>query len=91
MNTHNIDICALSKTKKKGKVSAKYQNCILLYSVIEKNNRTVTNVGILVGIHQKFENIIDEVEYINKNIIHLTLKTNTGRIPFFKDICSKYK
>jgi len=46
--------------EKKGKGSARYQNYILLYSRIEKNNRVMVGVGILV--HQKFENIIDKIE-----------------------------
>jgi len=57
--------------KKKEKGSARYQNCIL-YNVIEKKNRAVTGVRILV--HQKFENIIDEIKYINMNIICVTIK-----------------
>jgi hypothetical protein len=36
--------------------------------------------GILV--YQKFENVIDEVEYVNKNIICIMIETNTGRIYF---------
>jgi len=32
--------------------------------------------------NQKFKNIIDEIEYLNKNIIRITIKINTGRIHF---------
>jgi len=46
MNTHNVDIHALSKMEKKGKESARYQNYILLYSRIEK--QAMADVRILV-------------------------------------------
>jgi hypothetical protein len=48
MHTHNIDICTLSEIKKKRKRSVRYQNYILLYSEVERNNRAVTGVGILI-------------------------------------------
>lgn len=72
---HNIDICALSETKKKGKGNAKYQNYILFYSEVEKNSRAKAGVDILV--HKKFENIIDEIEYLNQNIIRDVTESTT--------------
>jgi len=62
----------------KEKGSARYQNYILLYSGVEKNNRAVASIGV----HQKFENIMDEIEYLNKNIIRITIKRNTGKMLF---------
>jgi len=46
----------------------------------KENNKIVANIRKLV--YQKFENIIDEVKDINKNIIYITIKTNIGRISF---------
>jgi len=40
----------------------------------------MAGVGIL--IHQKFENVIDEVRYTNKNIIQVVLKANNERTHF---------
>jgi len=40
----------------------------------------MAGVGIL--IHQKFENIIDEIRYTNKNIIQIALKANNERTHF---------
>jgi len=46
------------------------------YSGLKKNKKAVAGIGI----YQKFENILDQVEYLNKNIMRI--KTNIGRIHF---------
>jgi len=60
MNTQNIDICAFSKMKKK---KGRYQNYILFYSGVKKNNRAMAlKYYWNTNQYQKFENIINEVE-----------------------------
>lgn len=39
MEQHNIDICALSETKKKGKGNIRLKDYIVIYSGREKNER----------------------------------------------------
>lgn len=80
VNKHNIEICALSELKKKGKGNIRYQHHILFYSGREKHQRAQAGVGIL--IHDKFEDHIDEVQYINSNIMYISLKDETTRTYF---------
>lgn len=47
MEEHNIDICALSETKRKGKRNIAYPGYILKYSGYEKHKRTTAGVRIL--------------------------------------------
>lgn len=62
-NRYKIDICSFSETKKKEKGNARYQNYILFYNGV----RARGGVGLLVN--KKYENSIDEVKYINQNIM----------------------
>jgi hypothetical protein len=74
LSTHRIDICNLSETRMKGKGNSRYQNYILFYSGKSKNQRAHA------GIHGKFENHIDNVEYVDHNTMYVTLKFNSERI-----------
>lgn len=76
MNRHNIDICALSETKKKG--NARYNNYILFHSGVEKNHRAQAGVGIL--IHEKFRDLIEKVEYVNQYLMYITIKLTSDRV-----------
>lgn len=78
MNRHNIYICALSKTKKKGKGNTRYNNYILFHSGVEKNHRAQAGVGIL--IHEKFRDFIEKVEYVNQYLMHVTIKLTSDRV-----------
>lgn len=80
LNKHKIEICALSELKKRGRGNTRYQNYILFYSGKEKNQRAQAGVGIL--LHDKFENNIEEVHYVNSNIMYISLKTKTERTYF---------
>lgn len=46
---HNIDICAISETKKRGKGTSDYNEYILAYSGKPKNERAASGVGILIS------------------------------------------
>jgi len=46
INAHNIDLCALSETKKKEK--GNIRDYILFYNGVEKNARAMAGVGILI-------------------------------------------
>lgn len=75
---HKIDICCLSETKKRGKGSTVYSNYILFYSGKENHERAQSGVAIL--IHKKFEELIDNVQYINDAIMQVTLNTERGTL-----------
>lgn len=66
MKRHNIDICGVSETKKKGKENTKYDEYILIYSGNDKNKRAVSGMGLL--LHEKFQNNIHDTKYISARI-----------------------
>jgi exonuclease III len=72
LNRHNIDICGISETKKKGQGTSQYSNYILAYSGKKKEERAHSGVGIL--IHERYEQHIDDIEYINDRILRVSLK-----------------
>lgn len=74
MKQHKIDICALSETKRKGQGTSRYDNYILAYSGRAKQDRAQSGVGIL--LHEKYEQCIESIDYINDRIIKVSLKIN---------------
>jgi len=63
MNAQNIDICIIYiflKMKKKKKKEESDTKITYSFTGIEKNNRALA--GIVILVHQKFENIIGEIE-----------------------------
>lgn len=78
MEKHGIDICSISETKKKGKGNIRYQNHILFYSGVDKDSRAQAGVGVL--IHKNFENNIEDVKYINHNIMYITIQAERTHI-----------
>lgn len=77
MERHNIDICALSETKKKGKGNDIYGNYIVIYSGKNKEERASSGVGIIV--HQKHQNKIVNASYVNDRILHVTMTLNKNK------------
>jgi hypothetical protein len=69
---HKIDICGLSETKKKGKGPSRHANYILIYSGKDKHLRASSGVGIL--LHEKYEDSIENIEYVNHRILKIALK-----------------
>jgi len=49
----------------------------------------MAGVGIL--LQPKFENIMDKVEYLNENTMHVTIKTDTGRSTLQEHTCPGYE
>lgn len=78
MNRQNIDVCALTETKKKGKGNTKYGNYPLVYSGKRKEERAEKGVALI--IHEKFEKNIEDVDYIDERILHVTLNLQEGKI-----------
>lgn len=76
MEKHQIDICALSETKKKGKGSIIVEKYMLFYSGTDKSERANAGVGILIG--KKLMNCVTDTQYINERIIMLTLSLKNG-------------
>ena len=71
LTNHNIDICAISETKKKGKGSQRTGHFIMLYSRNLKNKRAFAGVRLL--IHQKFLPNIDKISYSSKRTLQVTV------------------
>lgn len=78
MEKHQIDICALSETKKKGKGYIMVEKCMLFYSGTDKSERANVGVGILIG--KKIMNCVTDTQYINERIIMLTLSLKNGSL-----------
>lgn len=74
MEKHQIDICGLSETKKKGKGTTAFGRYILIYSGKGKQDRAHSGVGIL--IHEKFTQCIENIEYVDDRILNVSLKIN---------------
>ena len=74
MKQHKIDICAISETKRKGKGSVKCEDYILIYSGKPKQERAKSGVGIL--LHEKYEQCIENIEYVSDRILQASLKIN---------------
>jgi len=78
LTSHNIDICAISETKKKGKGSQQMGLYIMIYSGKPKNERASAGVGLL--LHQKFLPNIDKISYTNERILQTTLLVDNKHI-----------
>lgn len=78
LKDHNIDICAVQETKKKGKGQKQYQDYILIYSGVEKEKRAKEGVGLL--IHNKFKSNINNVSYISSRIIAVSINTGNQKL-----------
>lgn len=72
LNRHNIDLCALAETKRKGKGTVNYANYVLVYSGRDKHERAQAGVGLL--IHTKYAKHLDNVRYISDKLLLVTLK-----------------
>lgn len=72
MRRHRIEMCALAETKKKEKGNLRCEEYILIYSGKDKKERATSGVGLL--LHEKYENNIQDKEYISDRILHTTLK-----------------
>ncbi|KAI4492186.1 hypothetical protein M0802_009992 [Mischocyttarus mexicanus] len=79
INNHQIDICSLSETRRKGKGTTKYNNYLLVYSGKE-NSSKMSNSGVGIVIHERFEPQITEVKYINDRILIVTLKMESKKL-----------
>lgn len=76
-----IDICAISEVKKKGKGTQYINEYILAYNGKPKNERAKCGVGIL--LHKKFEQHIDDIEYISDRLLKITLKIDNEYIHIY--------
>ena len=72
MKKHNIDICGISETKKKGQGTSKYGEFTLIYSGKAKQERAHSGVGIL--LHGKYTQSIEDIEYINDRLLKISIK-----------------
>ena len=52
LRDHNIDICVIQETKRKGKVQRMYDDYIAIYSGVSKDGRA--SEGVALAIHKKF-------------------------------------
>lgn len=77
LNNHKIDICVLAETKKKGRGNKSVGNYTLWYSGKQQNERAKSGVGIL--IHRRLKDNIENVEYIDHNIILMTLNFRSDK------------
>ena len=55
MTHKNIDICAISETKKKGQGIIPYQDYIMFFSGVTRETRAREGVGLV--LHKKYEKI----------------------------------
>lgn len=78
LNTHKIDICALSETKKKGKGTSRYPNHILVYSGKPKEEYANSGVGFL--IHERWETNIEDIAYISHRILKVTFLLENNKL-----------
>jgi hypothetical protein len=78
LESHKIDICGVSETKKKGQGITKYPNYILIYSGKEKSGRAHSGVGLL--LRDIYEQYIDHIEYINHRIVKVTIILSNTKI-----------
>ncbi|XP_060517725.1 uncharacterized protein LOC132696713 [Cylas formicarius] len=74
MEKHKIDICELSEIKRKGKGTGRFDNYTLIYSGKAKHERTSSGFGIL--LHEKYTQVIEEIDYINDSILKISLNLN---------------
>lgn len=72
MKRHGIEMCTLADTKKKGKGNLRCGEDILMYNGKNKKERAASEVDLL--LHEKYENNIQDIEYISNRILHMTLK-----------------
>lgn len=77
LKDHNIDICALQETKKKGKGQIQYQDYILVYSGVDRHERAKEGVALLV--HNKHKLNIDRCQYISSRIIVVTIQVENQK------------
>lgn len=80
MKEHNIDICALSETKRRGKGYATYPRYIFKYSGSEKHKRA--SAGIL--IKEKFKYNIENTSFVNERILRVTIDIGKGKWHFIR-------
>jgi exonuclease III len=78
ITNHNINICAISETKKKGKGSQQMGPYTMIYSGKPKNERASAGVGLL--LHQKFLPNIDKISYTSERILQTTLLVDNKHI-----------
>lgn len=67
----NIDVIALTETKKKGQGTAITGNYVHIYSGVPKHERAKRGVSIM--IHKKYRNKIKDWEAIDENLIRINI------------------
>ena len=72
LNKKNMDMCAISKTEKKGKGIIPCNDYILLFSDLGRDKRGKAGVGIL--IYKKFEEYKLNYRFVSEQIMVLSLK-----------------
>ena len=77
LKDHKIDICAIQETKKRGKVQRMYNDYIVVYSGVSRDERI--KEGVALAIHKKYKDSLNECQYISSRI--LIVKTRTESQP----------
>ncbi|XP_057671201.1 craniofacial development protein 2-like [Diorhabda carinulata] len=75
LKDHRIDICALQETKKKGNGQQIYDDYMVIYSGVSKDERA--KEGVALAIHKKYTNSIEECQYTSSRILIVKLRTET--------------
>ncbi|KAG8235924.1 hypothetical protein J437_LFUL014280 [Ladona fulva] len=78
LQSHQISICALQETKKKGKGQREYGKYFLIYSGVEKSVRAKAGVEII--IHKNDMKYIEGCRYISERIVAIKMKTNRQKL-----------
>ena len=80
--THkNIDICAISETKKKGQGIIPYQDYIMFFSGVPGEVHAKEGVGLI--LQKKYEKSIDEFKFISERILMISLKMKSDTLYIF--------
>lgn len=72
-----MDVCALTETKKKGKGSETKGNYLHFYSGIAKEKRA--KHGVSIAIHKRFRQHIKEIDTVTDRIIRMDLRKVCGK------------
>lgn len=73
MNNHNIDICTLSETKRRGRGTSKFENYVFIWCGKDKASR-IAHSGVGILLHERFEPQIMNIKYISDRMLIVTLR-----------------
>ncbi|XP_044760487.1 uncharacterized protein LOC123317902 [Coccinella septempunctata] len=79
LHHHNIDLCAISETEKKGKGTSQYGEYTMFYSGKSKEVRAASGVGFIIK-RGGYLNSITGVKYRSDRILQVSMKTDKEKM-----------